>query len=101
MSDYLETRRNHQDPLFIHFDRNPLTFSQFSHIMKQELRILGLPLAAFSPHSLRIGAATSAAMQVLVTQISKLWGDGNWQLSSYTIPGLLNSFLRRCSIDHV
>ena len=83
MSDYLETRRNHQDPLFIHFDRNPLTFSQFSHIMKQELRILGLPLAAFSPHSLRIGAATSAAMHGLSnTDIQAL---GRWKLAAFKL----------------
>lgn len=62
MSEYLRVRPDVEGPLFIHFGGHPLTRYQFSAILKKGIKANGLPPSDFSPHSFRIGAATSAAI---------------------------------------
>ncbi|XP_041461741.1 uncharacterized protein LOC121413047 [Lytechinus variegatus] len=44
------------------FDSSPLTRHKFGQVLKRAITFCGLPVAHFSSHSFRIGAATSAAM---------------------------------------
>ncbi|XP_063967563.1 uncharacterized protein LOC135157047 [Lytechinus pictus] len=62
VNDYLALRSSVGSAFFRHFDSSPLTRHQFGQVLKRAISFCGLPVAHFSSHSFRIGAATSAAM---------------------------------------
>lgn len=62
VSAYLALRSPLGIAFFRHFDSHPLTRHEFNAMLKRAITFLGLPVAFFSSHSFRIGAATSAAM---------------------------------------
>ena len=62
MSDWLNIRGEVLGPLFIHFGGDPLTSFQFGQVLKEGIKTIGLSPDYYSSHSLRIGAATSAAL---------------------------------------
>ncbi|XP_038064538.1 uncharacterized protein LOC119739488 isoform X1 [Patiria miniata] len=77
VSSYLLLRPHFAGPFFVHVDGTPLTTYQFSQMLRKSLVALGLPPQGFSPHSFRIGAATSAALNgTPVPQIQLL---GRWK----------------------
>jgi hypothetical protein len=86
ISEYLRIRPAVDGPLFIHFGGNPLTRHQFSAILKKGVGAIGLPPSNFSPHSFRIGAATSAAMGG--APVERIMDMGRWQSSA------VNSYIR-------
>ena len=59
---YIAIRGPHGSAFFRHFDSSPLTRHQFNATLKRVLTFCELPVAFYSSHSFRIGAATSAAM---------------------------------------
>ena len=59
---FLAIRPSQPGPLFIHYDRSPLSSVQFAVMLKKSVEVAGLNPFFFSPHSFRIGAATSAAV---------------------------------------
>jgi hypothetical protein len=92
ISEFLQLRGTVGGPLFIHFNGEPLTRHQFAHILKAGIKVLGLPHTDFTPHSFRIGAATSAAMCGLAD--SDIQVLGRWKSSAYKLyirPGQLDS----------
>ena len=60
--EFLKRRPSIVGPLFCHLNGKPLTRYQFSAILKKALGISHLDYGKYTAHSLRIGAATSAAM---------------------------------------
>ncbi|XP_046331235.2 uncharacterized protein LOC124114611 isoform X1 [Haliotis rufescens] len=58
---YLTVRSQGQTQAFVHFDKSPLTRYQFQAVLKRALAHSGICTAAYSSHSFRIGAATTAA----------------------------------------
>jgi site-specific recombinase XerD len=66
--------------MFIHFQGKPLSSAQFASVLKKAVKAVGLNPANFSPHSFRIGAATSAA--AAGTPIEKIKGMGRWRSQS-------------------
>ena len=92
ITNFLQIRGSQPGPLFVHFNGGPLTRGQFSHILKKGIKVLGLPPAGFSPHSFRIGAATSAAMCGLSDDHIKALG--RWKSTAFQLyirPGQLDS----------
>jgi len=81
MQRYLAIRPHVLGPLFLHFNHDPLTIRQVSSIMKSGVKLLGLSPSEFSPHSLRIGAATSAALGGASEESIKLMG--RWQSGAF------------------
>ena len=76
VSGYLLMRPQFPGPFFIHLDGTPLTTFQFRQMLRKSLEGLGISPQGFSPHSFRIGAATSAALCGLsIPQIQLL---GRW-----------------------
>ena len=80
MAKFLEIRPLKSGPLFIHFGGDVLTRYQFSSILKKGIISMGLSPSGFSPHSFRIGAATSAAINGI--PIDTIKNMGRWQSSS-------------------
>ena len=80
LSSYLRIRPSRDGPLFIHFGGDPLTRYQFSILLKKGVKAVGLLPAEFSPHSFRIGAATTAAMSGL--PMDKIMEMGRWRSSA-------------------
>jgi len=78
---YLQSRPPCRGPLFIHFSGEVLTSYQFSHVLKEGIKHLGLSPQSFSSHSFRIGAATSAAINGLPEETIKRLG--RWRSSCY------------------
>ena len=62
VEDYLSLRSKDGCAFFQHFDTRPLTRHEFSRTLKRVIGFIGLPVAFYSSHSFRIGAATAAAM---------------------------------------
>ncbi len=94
MKDFLEIRAPVSGPLFLHFNQDPLTMGQVSAILKKSVGVVGLPVDDFSPHSFRIGAATSAAIRGVPEDSIKLMGRWNSSaFESYIRPQRLISFL--------
>lgn len=94
MHSFLDARPLVQGPAFLHFGRDPLTRFQFSHMLKKGLEMVGLPSRDFSPHSFRIGAATSAAMCGASDDL--IQAMGRWKstaFQSYIRPSRLISFM--------
>ena len=84
--DYIQVRPSTEGPLFIHFGGSPLTRYQFSALLKEGIKAMGLSPAEFSPHSFRIGAATSAAVGGI--PIDRIMTMGRWRSSA------VNSYIR-------
>jgi hypothetical protein len=80
MADFLRIRPVKLGPLFIHFGGDPLTRYQFGSILKKGISAMGLSAAHFTPHSFRIGAATSAAISGV--PIDTIKSMGRWQSSA-------------------
>ena len=81
-------------PLFLHFDSEVLTKHQVNRVLKLCVSVLGLATQDFSPHSFRIGAATSAAMQGVQEEAIKRMG--RWRSNSvrtYIRPSRLVSLI--------
>lgn len=83
MDEYLKVRPAIRGPLFIHFGGDPLTRYQFDSMLKKGIRMMGLSPTNFSPHSFRIGAATSAAINGIPMDMIK--SMGRWQSSAVKI----------------
>ena len=84
--EFLSVRPGVDGPLFIHFGGDPLTRYQFSSILTKGIKAIGLSHEDFSPHSFRIGAATSAAMGG--SSIDAIKCMGRWQSAA------VNSYIR-------
>ena len=81
LRDYLLVRPQIHGPLFVHFNGEPLLSFQFSRVLKESVKFIGLNPENFSSHSFRIGAATAAALGGLSEEeIKKL---GRWKSSAY------------------
>jgi len=78
---YLNFRPPHAGPLFIHFNKEAITSAQFSFILKEGIKLLGLCPRFFSSHSFRIGAATAAAICGFNEESIKCFG--RWKSSAY------------------
>ena len=81
---YLKGRPAGNGSLFCHFDSKPLTRYQFSSVLKHSLVVLSVSGAQFTSHSLRIGMATTYAMEgapddqkVRPLEIWGIFGDPN------------------------
>lgn len=77
MQKYLQVRPSGSNVLFIHFGGGPLTRYQFQAVLKRAAAVCGWNTAAFSSHSFRIGAATTAAMNGVAQENIKQMG--RWQ----------------------
>ena len=86
VSEYLQMRPVVNGPLFIHFGGSPLTRYQFSAILRKGIRAIGLHPGDFSPHSFRIGAATSAALGG--ASVENIMGMGRWRSAA------VNTYIR-------
>ncbi|KAJ8307264.1 hypothetical protein KUTeg_015348 [Tegillarca granosa] len=64
LQSYLALRPQLKGPLLRHYGGAPLTRYQFVAVLRKSLHKLGIPVMHYKAHSLRIGAATSAAMAV-------------------------------------
>jgi len=80
---YLDSRPLQEGPLFIHFNRRVITSAQFSHILKEGIKHLGLCPKYFGSHSFRIGAATAAAICGFDEESIKRLG--RWKSSAYRL----------------
>lgn len=82
MSRYLKTHHHTlpDDPLFITEDGKPLTSSWFASKFKQLCRLCSLDPDMYTPHSIRIGAATSAAPKVPTSTLKEM---GRWSSAAY------------------
>ncbi len=83
LSAFLACRLPGPGPLFTHFDRSPLTTSEVNHVIRECTKTLGLPSELFSSHSLRIGAATSAAQNGVHDEVIQTMG--RWKSAAYQI----------------
>ena len=70
-------------PLFLFSTGKPLTLSHFRRILKKLLKHTGLSPSHFNTHSLRIGAATSAARAGIPTHTIKTLG--RWRSRAYRL----------------
>ena len=68
------------DPLFRTTEGQPMTRAWFAAKLKELCQSEGLETARYTPHSLRIGAATSAALLVPSATIQSL---GRWSSAAY------------------
>ena len=82
MSIYLQCRARSlpQDPLFIIPGGNPMSRPWFAEKLKLLCLYCGLSPEFYTPHSLRIGAATTAALKVPVATLKIL---GRWSSAAY------------------
>ena len=82
LTNYLYARPPyHKGPLFCHFDGSPLSRYQVSSVLTKALRILGVDPSRYSTHSLRIGAATTCAMEGVSDE--KIMQFGRWKSAAY------------------
>lgn len=68
-------------PLFVHADGTIFTHAQFINALEQRLCVAGIPVAGFSGHSFRIGAATTAAAAGV--EDSLIRAMGRWRSDCY------------------
>ena len=82
MVQYLRSRAqaSPQEPLFITEGGEPLSRAWFSSRLRLLCQLCGLPPERYTPHSFRIGAATTAAM---VAPVSTLKAMGRWSSSAF------------------
>jgi len=90
LSAYLESRPCVPGPLFIHFNGEVISANQFSYVLKEGIKLVGLCPKSFGSHSFRIGAATAAAINGVSEELIKLWG--RWRSSCY------RRYIRPCDI---
>ena len=77
--DYM-ARRGPGDGLLLSFsDGRLLTRERFVAAMRRALETAGVNVSTYAGHSIRIGAATTAARRECRTHRSRLWGDGRVQ----------------------
>ncbi len=76
---HLRSSTHWSAPLFVSDGGHPMTRSWFSSKLHDLCRSCGLPSNRYSPHSLRIGATTAAALHVP----SSLKSLGRWSSSAY------------------
>jgi hypothetical protein len=87
MLRYLHLRREHHesasqaDALFVFADGTPLQYSTFIQMLDARLTAAGLDTKGYSGHSLRIGAATTAAAAGVPDWLIKVMG--RWQSDCY------------------
>ena len=93
VTNFLESRPQGSGPLFIHFNRQVLSSYQFSFVLKEGIKQIGLSPASFSSHSFRIGAATTAAMSGFSEELIKTYG--RWKSSAFQVyirPNMISMF---------
>ena len=78
---YLHERPPFPGPLFCHYDGNSLSRYQISAVISKALNFLGIDPSNYSTHSIRIGAATTCAMQGIPD--SKIMEYGRWKSLAY------------------
>ena len=83
VSDYLKLRpvSDSTDYLFIHLNGKAVTRSQFTSVLTNALKFAGLYQAGYNTHSFRIGAATTAAMMGIPSELIKEWG--RWKSDAF------------------
>ena len=81
--DYLAFRPQVEGALLVHEDGSPLTRDQFVRLMKNALCAAGIDDSSYAGHSLRIGAATAAAVAGVPAHVIKMLG--RWESSVYQI----------------
>lgn len=81
LKEYLGASCNEQGYLFQHADGSPLTLFQFRALFRRGLRMIGADPKDFGLHSLRIGAAsTAASLGMPAEAIQRI---GRWHSSAY------------------
>lgn len=83
LANFTRIRPHIGGQLFVHFGGDPLTRYQFDAVLKKGAQLLGLPLRGISPHSFRIGAATSAA--ICDMSVEEIKSMGRWQSAAVKI----------------
>lgn len=68
-------------PLLVHADGSPLTREQFLRMVKKTLHLANIDQSAYSGHSFRIGAASSAAAAGVPAYFIKMLG--RWESEAY------------------
>lgn len=98
LNQYLHVRPQGPGPLFLHFNKQPITRYQFSAILKKTVSLLGLNYGSYKSHSFRIGAATEASQLGYSVEIIKK--AGRWASNAYqtyvrpvpvVMPSLINN----------
>ena len=69
------------EQLLIHLNGQPLTRSQFQGVVKKAASFLDWPVEAYSSHSFRIGAATTAALEGASEE--KIMKLGRWRSAAF------------------
>ena len=80
---YMVARGPGEGPFFRFDDGKPLTRPRFVTRIKEALTTVGLDCSAYSSHSFRSGAATTAAAQGVSDAIIKMLG--HWKSSAYQL----------------
>ena len=82
MTQYMKSRprASNQEPLFATEEGNPMSRAWFASRLRLLCQTCGLPPERYTPHSFRIGAATTAAT---VAPVATLKAMGRWSSSAY------------------
>ena len=80
---YLANHPKKEGPLFQFADGSPLTRSRFVTEFRRALSAAGVQAAAYTGHSFRIGAATTAAAKGIPDNIIKALG--RWTSEAYQV----------------
>ena len=80
---YMASRGTSAGLFFIYKNGHPLTKSKFNHEIKKALQEIGLPYERFSGHSVRIGAATTAAKVEIEDSVIQMMG--RWSSSAFLL----------------
>ena len=78
---YVAVRPSVTGPLFVFHDRQPLTRDRLVQAVCQALSSAGVDTSAYSGHSFRIGAATTAALAGLEDSLIKMLG--RWESDAF------------------
>ena len=78
---FMAIRPNIDGPLLVHADGSPLTRDQFVRMVKRALHSANIDATAYSGHSFRIGAASSAAAAGVPAYFIKMLG--RWESEAY------------------
>ena len=74
---YIAERPSITEPLFCHFNGNPMSRYQLVFVLSKALKVLGIDASGYKSHSFRIGAVSLAAAQNISNEeIMKL---GRWK----------------------
>ena len=82
-SRFLAIRPKFQGPLLCHNDGSPLTRYQFSAILRRAVGIFNPELTAYTSHSFRLGAASSAAKWGW--SVEQIKQSGRWASNTYRL----------------